>query len=196
MGGACKSCEPGRFASSSGAHNCSLAGKGHTVNKERTQQVPCGQGKFADGKGAAECDLCPPGKFSSANVTSQCEDCAKGYFQDTPGSLESKMCNGGTFSDEEGMAECTDCGYDQFTGSNGPNSHCTACYTSDNSFGLGRFRQCLLKQVIALACVIFLYYCMRCYCTYCKSAPRTVVTVQYDSGHGVEMLPKNCVSQA
>lgn len=138
----CHFCQPGKFARHPGSHHCNLAGRGHTVNSERTRQIPCGPGKFSDKEGAAECDECQAGRFSTANVTSTCEMCRKGYYQDDTGSTDCEVCRNGGYSDEEGLAQCKSCGWTEFSDTHGPATRCNKCYTFSNSFGFEQFSQC------------------------------------------------------
>jgi len=156
-------CQAGSFTSSTGAHLCVLAARGHTTNEDRTKQVPCGVGKFAADEGATECTACAPGTFSTDAVTAQCEKCAVGYFQDQSGQTYCSACNGGGYSDEEGLASCKACSLFSFSEEDGPVTQCTACFILKNMYGFKQWKQCLYYPAAAMAAVFGMFaFCCCC----------------------------------
>ncbi|GMI09210.1 hypothetical protein TrVE_jg1220 [Triparma verrucosa] len=129
----CTSCEPGKYAPSTGFTAC----------------INCGPGRYSTSQGGlseASCLLCPEGKYSSDQVRSiGCSLCPSGTYAASPMSTICLQCITGKYSwqnpitttSSTGIVACSDCAPGTYTGRSGQSSclDCEAGRYSSNTGG-------------------------------------------------------------
>lgn len=113
----CLACEPGMFASDTGALECECSKPGHGSDELRAAEEQCPKGFYS----AAECDpcvQCPQGKFASELGMTECEDAPPGTHpnDDLTGTVE---CQPGFEQPLPGQASCSSCPSGKYTGDTG-----------------------------------------------------------------------------
>ena len=55
--------------------------KGYYVSKDdRTEEIPCDEGRYSPGSGARECFKCSPGTYTNAKAQSECKKAEAGWY--------------------------------------------------------------------------------------------------------------------
>ena len=101
---------PHYYHLSSGTNvGCWKAKRGHYSN-DRTSELKCPKGKYADGLGFSECKLCEAGKYTDSTGSEICTECGLGEYQPLQGASEPcKSCALGKFSYEIPKVNCSTC---------------------------------------------------------------------------------------
>ncbi|CAK0831890.1 unnamed protein product, partial [Prorocentrum cordatum] len=134
-GSVCLKCELGKYAFTSGHHDCQCAPKGHSVSRDGTTLIECGPGFYADEDCSPECKACPPGRYSNASVSSGCHPVPAGAYQDLAHQVSYKRCEPGSYSREEGCATCASCSLSYFSGVG--STACESCFRLSFAMDLG-----------------------------------------------------------
>jgi alpha-tubulin suppressor-like RCC1 family protein len=126
----CTLCSPGFYQNFVAQTECFECSAGTFSRVGVSVCLDCQPGNFSwgvlgEGRGATECQMCPAGKYSSFNATSNCSLCSAGSFGPVPMLSICKLCNAGFFSPSMGYSACLSCTLGFFSRSNF--SSCVAC---------------------------------------------------------------------
>lgn len=153
----CSKCEVGRYASGTGAGECTLcptgkyqypAAKGSAenncddcpegwgqANTEQTDCDECATGRYTVSTGTEACTLCGSGKYLDtvgSTSESQCKACQTGRYQDAGGQSSCKGCSSGKYQSSTGKTACSSCAGGKYQVSGGQTS-CSSCASGKKS---------------------------------------------------------------
>eukprot|EP00948_MAST-09A_sp_MAST-9A-sp1_P001257 g1257.t1 len=105
-------CQPGSYASSTTANECSLCPPGKYSNEIGvTSCTPCPAGSYQNSNGSVSCkpSTCKPGSRGNSSIEDICVACGSGTFTNIIGAGKCEQCPVGKFQDQLGSTGCKDC---------------------------------------------------------------------------------------